>query len=82
MVTDGSWAQLDKQGDAFPFDDLPPPTSAQPGPKRFSFDANETMCPGVSRHPHQTTFQSWLTDSKSEFYLLHHCEPGYGSQTV
>ncbi|KAH8586808.1 copper amine oxidase [Bisporella sp. PMI_857] len=43
MVVDGPWAQLDKQGDALPFDDLPPPASVQPGPKRFSFDANENF---------------------------------------
>lgn len=43
MVVDGSWAQLEKVGDALPFDELPPPVSVQPGPKRFSVDAKENF---------------------------------------
>lgn len=41
MVVDGPWAQLERVGDALPFDELPPPVSVQPGPKRFSVDTNE-----------------------------------------
>ncbi|KAJ0109324.1 amine oxidase catalytic domain-containing protein [Diaporthe amygdali] len=43
MVVDGSWAQLDKVGDSLPFDELPPPMSIQPGPKRFSVDTKENF---------------------------------------
>lgn len=43
MVVDGSWAQLEKVGDALPFDELPPPVSVQPGPKRFSVDTRKNF---------------------------------------
>ncbi|KAL1847003.1 hypothetical protein Daus18300_014080, partial [Diaporthe australafricana] len=43
MNVDGSWAQLEKVGDALPFDELPPPVSIQPGPKRFSVDSKENF---------------------------------------
>lgn len=43
MVVDGSWAQLERVGDALPFDELPPPVSVQPGPKRFSVDTEENF---------------------------------------
>lgn len=43
MVVDGSWAQLERVGDALPFDELPPPVSVQPGPKRFSVDTKENF---------------------------------------
>lgn len=43
MVVDGSWAQLERVGDALQFDELPPPVSVQPGPKRFSVDTKENF---------------------------------------
>lgn len=52
MVVDGSWAQLDKVGDALPFDELPPPVSVQPGPKRFSVDAEEDFVSWSRPRPH------------------------------
>lgn len=43
LGVDGPWAQLEKVGDALPFDELPPPVTIQPGPKRFSVDTNENF---------------------------------------
>lgn len=43
MGVDGPWAQLEKAGEALPFDELPPPITVQPGPKRFSVDSKENF---------------------------------------
>lgn len=43
MSVDGSWAQLERAGDVLPLDELPPPVSVQPGPKRFSVDSKENF---------------------------------------
>ncbi|KAK7963812.1 membrane primary amine oxidase [Apiospora saccharicola] len=40
---DGAWAQLERNGDDMPFDDLQPPTLVQPGAKRFSVDTENNF---------------------------------------
>ncbi|EWG42608.1 hypothetical protein FVEG_04368 [Fusarium verticillioides 7600] len=39
---DQPWAHTNKQGDALPLDDSPPPASVQSGKERFSVDAEES----------------------------------------
>jgi primary-amine oxidase len=43
MVVDGPWAHIEKEGDAEPLDELPPPMLIEPGGKRFSVDTNENF---------------------------------------
>ena len=38
---DGNWTSTDKQGDALPLDDLPPPVSVSQGVQRYRLDAQE-----------------------------------------
>ena len=37
---EGLWAQLEKQGDPLPFDELPPPAQVHSGSKRFTVDTD------------------------------------------
>lgn len=56
MVVDGSWAQLERAGDVLPFDELPPPVSVQPGPKRFSVDSKENFVSWSKSQPFPASF--------------------------
>ncbi|KAK7701543.1 hypothetical protein SLS64_010290 [Diaporthe eres] len=73
MVVDGSWAQLEKIGDALPFDELPPPVSVQPGPKRFSLDTKENFVSwSRSQTSNISTYQRRLTNNTTvdfSFYV-------------